>query len=103
VCVTIPSSRPRRTQNGLLPIRMDAVTVDRLFAKTRGDKALEITVGLEGQTLTLGDGERILFQVDSFRKHCLLKGLDDIHLTLRHVEAIHTYEREREIRAPWLP
>ena len=57
---------------------------------------------LPGQTLTLDDGESIPFDVDPFRKHCLLEGLDDIGLTLQHVDAIRAYEERRRRQAPWL-
>jgi len=89
-------------KNGILPIVLDAATVDRLFEKATGDKALEIKVDLAEQKLTLSDGEVIGFKVDPFRKHCLLEGLDDIGLTLQHVDEIRAYEDRRKAEAPWL-
>jgi 3-isopropylmalate/(R)-2-methylmalate dehydratase small subunit len=88
-------------KNGLLPIALDNATVDRLFAMAQGETALEITVDLESQKLVV-NGEDIAFDVDSFRKHCLLEGLDDIGLTLQHVDAIRAYEEKRKQTAPWL-
>jgi 3-isopropylmalate/(R)-2-methylmalate dehydratase small subunit len=89
-------------KNGLLPIVLDAATVDGLFAKAGGDKALEITVDLPAQQLKLADGETIPFDVDPFRKHCLLEGLDDIGLTLQHAEEIRVFEERRRQQAPWV-
>ena len=89
-------------KNGILPIVLDAATVDRLFEKAAGDKALEIKVDLAEQKLTLSDGEVIGSEVDPFRKHCLLEGLDDIGLTLQHVDEIRAYEERRRLEAPWL-
>jgi 3-isopropylmalate/(R)-2-methylmalate dehydratase small subunit len=88
-------------KNGLLPIALDNATIDRLFAMAQGDEALEIRVDLEAQTLVV-NGEEIPFEVDPFRKHCLLEGLDDIGLTLQHVDAIRAYEEKRKQTAPWL-
>jgi 3-isopropylmalate/(R)-2-methylmalate dehydratase small subunit len=89
-------------KNGILPIVLDAAVVDGLFAKAMGDEALQITVDLAAQKLLLADGEEIAFDVDPFRKHCLLEGLDDIGLTLQHVDEIKAYEERRKAEAPWL-
>lgn len=64
--------------------------------------ALELTVDLEAQTLTMADGEKITFDVDPFRKHCLIEGLDDIGLTLQHSEKIRAFEAQRRAKAPWV-
>lgn len=88
-------------KNGLLPIILDAQTVDGLFAKANGPEALKIEVDLGSQTLSVGD-ETISFDVDPFRKHCLLEGLDDIGLTLQHVDDIKTYEEKAKQNTPWL-
>ena len=74
-------------KNGILPIVLETATIDRLFALATADKALELGVDLKSQTIRLPEGGVIEFEVDEFRKHCLLEGLDDIGLTLRHVEA----------------
>lgn len=89
-------------KNGILPIAQDEAVVDELFQKSNGEQALEIAVDLENQKLALNDGTEISFEVDSFRKHCLLDGLDDIGLTLQHVDEIHAYEERRRQEAPWL-
>ena len=88
-------------KNGLLPIVLDAQTVDSLFAKANGPEALKIEVDLGAQALRVGD-ETISFDVDPFRKHCLLEGLDDIGLTLQHVDDIKTYEEKAKQNTPWL-
>ncbi len=89
-------------KNGILPIVLPEETVDALFRKSGGEQALKITVDLENQRLTLDDGTEIPFEIDSFRKHCLLEGLDDIGLTLQHVDEIRAYEERRKKEAPWL-
>lgn len=89
-------------KNGLLPIVLHPDTVDRLFEHAGGDKALELTVDLEHQQLRGVGDEAIGFDVDPFRKHCLLEGLDDIGLTLQHVADIKAYEARRREQAPWL-
>ena len=88
-------------KNGLLPIILDAHTVDGLFAKANGPEALKIEVDLGSQTLSVCD-ETISVDVDPFRKHCLLEGLDDIGLTLQHVDDIKTYEKKAKQNTPWL-
>ena len=89
-------------KNGILPIRLSGAQIDGLFAKAGGDQALRITVDLQAQTLTLADGEVIGFEVDEFRKQCLLEGLDDIGLTLRHSDEIAAFEQQRRAKAPWV-
>ncbi len=89
-------------KNGILPIVLDEVIVDALFVRADGPQALEIQVDLEAQKLLLEDGSEIDFEIDSFRKHCLLEGLDDIGLTLQHVDDIRAYEQRRRQQAPWL-
>ncbi len=88
-------------KNSILPIVLDSQVVDGLFNKAGGDQALHIDVDLGQQQLRIGD-EVMSFEVDSFRKHCLLEGLDDIGLTLQHVDAIVAYEERRRTVAPWL-
>ena len=89
-------------KNGILPVALDAGVVDGLFQKAGGEQALQIEVDLAAQVLRLADGEQISFDVDPFRKHCLLEGLDDIGLTLQHVDEIRAYEERRKSEAPWL-
>ena len=89
-------------KNGILPIVLGENIVNELFqAATRGE-ALRFTVDLAAQTLVSSDGDEIRFDVDPFRKHCLLEGLDDIGLTLQHVDEIRAYEDRRRREAPWL-
>ncbi|MES9971441.1 MAG: 3-isopropylmalate dehydratase small subunit [Candidatus Thiodiazotropha sp.] len=88
-------------KNGLLPIVLDEKIIDDLFPMATGDKALEMTVDLARQLLLTND-QQIPFEVDEFRKHCLLHGLDDIGLTLQHVDDIKAYEARRRVEAPWL-
>ena len=89
-------------KNGILPIKLDESVVDSLFSKATAEQALEITVDLQAQELKLADGEVIAFEVDEFRKHCLLEGLDDIGLTLQHAEEISAFEQQRREQAPWI-
>jgi 3-isopropylmalate/(R)-2-methylmalate dehydratase small subunit len=89
-------------KNGLLPIVLNPATVDELFAAAGGDEALALTVDLAAQQIRRAGVEPIGFDVDPFRKHCLLEGLDDIGLTLQHVDDIRAYEARRRQEAPWL-
>jgi 3-isopropylmalate/(R)-2-methylmalate dehydratase small subunit len=89
-------------KNGILPIKLEESVVDGLFNKAAGEQALEMTVDLQAQELQLADGEVIPFEVDEFRKHCLLEGLDDIGLTLQHAEEIKAFEQKRREQAPWI-
>jgi 3-isopropylmalate/(R)-2-methylmalate dehydratase small subunit len=89
-------------KNGLLPVTLNPGTVDRLFELAGGETALELTVDLVAQQIRGGGGEPIGFDIDAFRKHCLLEGLDDIGLTLQHVDEIRAYEAKRRQEAPWL-
>lgn len=87
-------------KNGILPIVLDAETVDGLFPEI--SNGYRLTVDLETQTITTPAGREISFEVDATRKHRLLHGLDDIGLTLQHADKIRAYEQERARRAPWL-
>ena len=89
-------------KNGILPIRLDAAMVDRLFAACAAQEGYSLTVDLEARSITTPDGEVIGFDVDEFRRHCLLNGLDDIGLTLLEGDAIRAYEARRKAEAPWL-
>jgi 3-isopropylmalate/(R)-2-methylmalate dehydratase small subunit len=89
-------------KNGILPIVLDETNVDALFAKATNEQPLEMTVDLEAQELRLSDGQTIGFEVDEFRKQCLLEGLDDIGLTLRHSDEIKAFEQRRREQAPWV-
>lgn len=89
-------------KNGLLPIVLDESAVDALFTQAKGDQALNLEIDLQNQQVRLQDGSSMAFDVDPFRKHCLLEGLDDIGLTLQHVNDIRAYEEKRKISEPWL-
>jgi 3-isopropylmalate/(R)-2-methylmalate dehydratase small subunit len=89
-------------KNGLLPIVLDAEIVDRLFREVEGHQGYRLAVDLESQTVTTPDGESFRFDIDPFRKHCLLNGLDEIGLTLQHADQIRAYEDRRRAEAPWL-
>ena len=90
-------------QNGLLPIVLKATEVDRLFNDAAVNLGFSLVVDLNAQTVAYADGSRqFQFEVDAFRKFCLLNGLDDIGLTLRHAEQIRTFEEKRKLEQPWL-
>ncbi|MDQ6966117.1 MAG: 3-isopropylmalate dehydratase small subunit [Mariprofundaceae bacterium] len=89
-------------KNGILPIRLDADVVDRLFAACAAQEGYALTVDLQTKSVTTPDGDVIVFDVDEFRRHCLLNGLDDIGLTLIQSDAIRVYEAKRKGEAPWL-
>ncbi len=89
-------------KNSLLPIVMAETDVDRLFAQVDAQEGYTLTIDLESQTVTTPEGESLSFEVDAFRKYCLLNGLDDIGLTLRHEDDIRAYESRRAEEAPWL-
>ncbi|MDH5300354.1 MAG: 3-isopropylmalate dehydratase small subunit [Gammaproteobacteria bacterium] len=89
-------------KNGILPIKLDAATVDSLFKETYASEGYRLNIDLAAQTIVRPNGDAIPFEVDPFRKHCLLNGLDDIGLTLQHVDDIKAYEQRRKVVAPWL-
>ncbi|HCS26676.1 MAG TPA: 3-isopropylmalate dehydratase small subunit [Spongiibacteraceae bacterium] len=89
-------------KNGVLPIVQDAETVDRLFKEMYATEGYQLSVDLQAQAITTPGGEVLSFEVENFRKHCLLNGLDDIGITLQQAEAIHAYEDKRRQQAPWL-
>ena len=89
-------------KNGLLPIILARDIVDSLFQECEAKPGYSLTVDLVAQTVTTPAGEKHKFEIDAFRRHCLLNGLDDIGLTLQHVAEIKTYEEQRRKEAPWL-
>lgn len=88
--------------NGILPIVLPTPVVDRLFSDAAAAPGYRLKLDLAAQTLTTPSGEIVAFEVDAFRKHRLLNGLDDIGLTLQHVDEIKVYEARRRVEAPWL-
>lgn len=90
-------------KNGLLPIVLSASAVDQLFDDVAAFPGFCLAIDLEKQTVSYSDDSRHLgFDIDSFRKFCLLNGLDDIGLTLRHADKIKAFEERRRIEQPWL-
>ena len=89
-------------KNGLLPIVLDETIIDGLFEEVAATEGYELTIDLENQNIVKPNGDLIPFEVDAFRKHCLLNGLDDIGLTLQDADDIVAYEAKRKISSPWL-
>ena len=89
-------------KNGILPIVLSAATVTSLFAEVEATPGYRLTVDLERQQVTTPAGTLFEFEVDEFRKKCLLQGLDDISLTLQHVEEIKSFEAQKKVEEPWL-
>jgi 3-isopropylmalate/(R)-2-methylmalate dehydratase small subunit len=88
-------------KNGILPIVMPQDVVDVLMADAEKGENARMTVDLETQTITTSDGQEFKFDVDPFKKHCLLNGLDDIGLTMEKASAIDTYEAKLAAQRPW--
>lgn len=89
-------------KNGLLPIVLKEEEIDELFAEAEAQEGYQLTVDLQAQTVTRPDGKSYSFEVDGFRKHCLLNGLDDIGLTLQDEDAIRAFEEQHRQAQPWL-
>ena len=89
-------------KSGLLPIVLPASAVSRLFDEVAAFVGYRLTVDLPRQVVVKPDGTELPFDVQSFRKYCLVNGFDDIALTLRHADKIRTYEAERLAKMPWL-
>lgn len=89
-------------KNGMLPLVLPEVVVSQLFAQLYANEGYSLTVDLPAQEVITPNGEKFAFEVDAFRKHCLLNGFDDIGLTLRDAELIKGYETRRKGEAPWL-
>ena len=89
-------------KNGLLPIRLAAQQVDALFKAATAQIGYKLVIDLEQQTISAPDGTEYKFEVEVFRKHCLLNGLDDIALTLQHVSEIAAFETNHRAVQPWL-
>jgi 3-isopropylmalate/(R)-2-methylmalate dehydratase small subunit len=89
-------------KNGLLPIVLSEAQINLLFDETAAFPGYELTVDLERQRIVKPDGEELAFEVQPFRKYCLLNGFDDIGLTLRHAEKIKLFETQRLAEKPWL-
>jgi 3-isopropylmalate/(R)-2-methylmalate dehydratase small subunit len=89
-------------KNGILPIVLPQEQVDVLMADAEKGSNARMIVDLEAQTVTTSDGESFAFAVDSFKKHCLLQGLDDIGLSLEKAPAIDAFEQQATQSRPWV-
>lgn len=89
-------------KNGILPIALDAAEVDALFREVEANPGYQLLVDLEQQVVVSPSGQSFSFDVDAFRKHCLLNGLDDIGLTLQKVDQIKAFEVKHKAAQPWL-
>ena len=89
-------------KNALLPVVLTAEQVDRLFDLAASGEPVQLTVSLENQTVSLGDGTQWSFEVNDFRKYCLINGLDDIGITLQDADAIRAFETKHQQQSPWL-
>ena len=89
-------------KNGVLPIILTEEVVERLFSEIGAHNGYSLHIDLDAQTIRTPSGETFVFDVDPFRKHCLINGLDDVALTLQHAEDIKHYEQKRQSEAPWL-
>lgn len=89
-------------KNGILPIPLPQEQVDRVMADAEKGENARVTVDLEAQEITLSDGSVIAFEVDGFKRHCLLNGLDDIGLTMQKAGAIDTFEAQAGQSRPWV-
>lgn len=89
-------------KNGMLPIVLPQEQVDILMEDARKGENARIAIDLESQTVTSADGQEFSFQIDPFKKHCLLNGLDDIGLTLEKVSSIDAFEATASQARPWV-
>jgi 3-isopropylmalate/(R)-2-methylmalate dehydratase small subunit len=88
-------------KNGILPIKLPQEDVDKLMEDAERGANATVTVDLENQTITGPDGGEIAFDIDPFRKHCLVNGLDDIGLTMEKAPSIEVYEEKAAAERPW--
>ena len=89
-------------KNGLVLIKFDSKIVDQLFKEAAASPGYRLAVDLEQQTVSTPTGESFTFEMDPFRKDCILNGLDDIGLTLTHADKIRAYEAKHKVGQPWL-
>ncbi|EPX83015.1 3-isopropylmalate dehydratase small subunit [Salipiger mucosus] len=89
-------------KNGLLPIALPQEAVDVLMKDAEKGSNARMTVDLENQVVTTSDGEAFSFEIDAFKKHCLMEGLDDIGLTMEKVTAIDSFEADAAQARPWV-
>jgi len=105
-CVIAPSFadifKNNAFKSGLLPLELDENTIDALFEQATSDGGVALTVNLESLQVTFPSGSRASFEVDPFRRNCLLEGLDDIGITLQREDAITAFEQKHQQAQPWL-
>lgn len=89
-------------KNGLLPVILNEETVEQLFTEMYTQEGYKLTIDLKALQVVTPKGDAFSFELDEFRRHCLLNGLDDIGLTLEDTEAIRAYENQLKSDAPWL-
>lgn len=89
-------------KNGILPVTLETAEVEKLMAETLTTEGYRLDVNLQEQSVTVPGGEVYHFEVEEFKKHCLLNGLDDIDLTLQHANEIRAYEERRRESEPWM-
>ncbi|MEJ2469887.1 MAG: 3-isopropylmalate dehydratase small subunit [Desulfuromonadales bacterium] len=90
------------SKNGILPVVLATTQVDQLFDEVAATPGYRLRIDLEQQTVTTPAGETFAFEVDAFRKKCLLEGLDEISLTLQHADEIRAFEARRKQEEPWI-
>jgi 3-isopropylmalate/(R)-2-methylmalate dehydratase small subunit len=90
------------SKNGILAIELAEDVVEGLFQSVLTTPGFELKIDLAQQQILLPDGSQLAFEVDAFKKDCLMRGLDDIGLTLQHTDEIKAYEQRRQQQAPWL-
>ena len=89
-------------KNGILPVKLSNKETDALLQKTTNDPSIKFKIDLKSQSIRIENNEIIKFEIDQFRKHCLLNGLDDIALTIEKVRQIDRFERNQKKNQPWL-
>ncbi|MAP33026.1 MAG: 3-isopropylmalate dehydratase small subunit [Rickettsiales bacterium] len=89
-------------KNGILPIKLSNKETDALLQKTTNDPSIKFKIDLKSQSIRIEKNKIIKFEIDQFRKHCLLNGLDDIALTIEKVRQIDRFERNQKKNQPWL-
>lgn len=90
-------------KNGLLPVVLSETDIDKLFDEVKAFPGFKLVIDLQAQTVATTNGSKVYsFEIDTFRKHCMINGLDDIGLTLQQADAIHHFEERHIARFPWL-
>ncbi len=105
-CVIAPSFadifKNNAFKSGLLPVELEESIVNALFEQCEAGSGISLTIDLESQRVTLPDEKQASFDVDPFRRHCLIEGLDDIGITLQREDAISAFEQAHQRTQPWL-